>query len=260
MPEIVVKPALTEIGKKRLAEGRFNITKASVSDDGINYGLIDPSFQDPLVQIKRTKLFDVWKDSSNILKNKIPVDPYYSRDVSNKIVLNFQPVQDRSISIAGGSGERSVSVPSINESGNTRRLDFYGTRQLHFDDKIDVQIHAPRIGNPAFTGNSQFLTYTLDSTKHFTIMYGGSSWNPGRDPSQRNNREAFSADDKSHEDIPKTVNIFNSAPHYLILQYKGNFDYERVGENVYSTYLTVFSETTGHFEKIKLSLIPANSQ
>jgi len=168
MSEIKIKPALTDIGKKRLSEGKFDITKATVSDDGVNYRLIDTSFQDPLLQLKRTRLFDVWKDATSIMENKIPRDEEDLIGIGKKIKLNFEVLRDE-ITINKMGEPNEVDFPNITNTGDGNRfIDFYATSQNEFGEERDIRIEIPFENNPAIT-KRQFLTFTLENCRYFDI-------------------------------------------------------------------------------------------
>ena len=72
--DIILDAVLTDLGRKRLAEGRFNVTKFALSDEEINYQLWDTtqaysSYYD--LQILQTPILEAFTSNESLLKSKL---------------------------------------------------------------------------------------------------------------------------------------------------------------------------------------------
>ena len=73
--DIILDAVLTDLGRKRLAEGNYQITKFAIGDDEIDYGLYNlnhPSgsaYYD--LEILQTPVFEAFTNNTSVLKSNL---------------------------------------------------------------------------------------------------------------------------------------------------------------------------------------------
>ena len=252
---LVLQPTLTEIGKKRLLENRFKISKFALSDDGVNYKLLDDNIIDPELAVKRTPVLSVWKDSSFNLNNKLVHDgDYYlsEKDFNPSTVVLGEPVQVH----PNGFGS-AINFPRILSEDGTTTIQYYLTNSDISSLKKDIEIF---FNSSAIQGD--FVSATISESKFFDIYLPENSVNI--DTLRRKNfDDAFISSDERTL-FPKTVNVFANSSvqqeNKFAVHYKGNFRYDRLDTERYETTITLMEEETGRFQKIKLQIIPTSRQ
>lgn len=281
-----VQPTLTEIGKKRMLENRFNITKFALADDGVNYKLVDKNIIDPELAVKRTPVLSVWKDSSFNMNNKLLVnkdDPYKSEKNFNPSFAPLERVEVNPVNI----GE--INFPRTIKESNSVTLQYYVTgndiSKLSHDTRIEIPFSmtdeistAERLQSRTLLGANlrdddrrvvdgdvmgNFIVATISDSTYFDL-YLESDSNPYRGILNGVNfDEAFEVSDEKKK-FPKTINFYvgedNSKFNSFVLHYKGNFKYESVDTEIYETTITLMEENTGRFQKLKVQLIPSSRQ
>lgn len=120
-----IEAKMTRLGKKRLAENRFNPTKFSLSDDGINYDLYNTGLIDPNLPITRSPLFNISRDSTSLMKsrllkmgNSINQNGYFNFD------LEFIRENNIEKNVKLGNGEFSMKYPHLADR-SMKKLYFY---------------------------------------------------------------------------------------------------------------------------------------
>jgi hypothetical protein len=243
-----------------LNENRFFPTKFAVSDDSINYNLLDFNLNDSTLKIDRGVFYKPSKDNASSLKNKIFVNALddtsntdYSPNRTNfSIGINHNTVSKRQTSDGA-----EVFVPElINSSLDSRMLVYTLTTSDIARQSNEIQItFYPSVGE-------YNMTVVLHNQKYFDIKLSNEQISNNPRYNQRNFAEVVGYTNSNRNlDIPKTINVFSryKDPRAPIsnyssfnLRYKGNMIYENTGNKVYQTLLTFFSETTGQFEHIQL--------
>lgn len=292
--QLVLQPKLTEIGKKRLLENRFDITKIAVADDGVNYKLINENIIDPELAVKRTPVLSAWKDSSFNMNNKIIVDgkaTYISEkdfDPSINVLGELMTVRPK------GMGSE-VKFPRVLSEEDTVTVQYFITNNDISKEKVNLQFAfnskmvdgddsgggnrsiAMRtserqsgdmisgMSRPIRTPNRQrgdFLVATLSESKYFDIYISEDNVNRSI-METKNFQDAFRVNDEK-EKFPKVVNVYlgsnNSPDNSFYLHYKGNFRHDQIDTERYETTLTLMEESTGRFQKIKIQVIPTSQQ
>lgn len=273
---LVLQPTLTEIGKKRLLQNKFNITKIAVADDGVNYKLINQNIIDPELAVKRTPVLSAWKDSSFNMNNKVIVNGNGSYiiekefDVSTTVLGDFETVRPK------GLGQ-AVNFPRVLNEEGTVTVQYFITDNDVSTRKVDLLFAFKKTQL-----SSDFLVATLSDSKYFDIAIQDNipieddvddAGESRSDQSENNNRQrglrgknfddAFTVTDKK-EGFPKVVNASlnhdNREYNSFYIHYKGNFRYDRIDTEKYETTLTLMEESTGRFQKIKIQLIPTSQQ
>jgi len=293
--QLVLQPKLTEIGKKRLLENRFDITKIAVADDGVNYKLINENIIDPELAVKRTPVLSAWKDSSFNMNNKIIVDgkaTYISEkdfDPSINILGDLMTVRPKGMGSEINfprvlSEEDTVTVQYFitNNDISKEKVDLqfaFNSKMIDGDDSsgerdrpINIRTSERQGGNmisgmsrPIRTSNRQrgdFLVATLSESKYFDVYISEDNVNRSI-METKNFQDAFTVSDE-RERFPKVVNVYlgsnNSPDNSFYLHYKGNFRYDQIDTERYETTLTLMEESTGRFQKIKIQIIPTSQQ
>lgn len=264
-----VKGALTRLGRQRVAEGNLNISKFAVSSDGVNYNLASENLVDPFIAIKRTPLFDVWKDGSSIQYKLIPRQRIPNYDPEFRYPFNVQNTTTLSkVSFLGQ--ETPQDFPThVNENGR-KEIIFYGTTQneLNRIQTVNFQLKTNEV--PFLNNEYSFVTVILHDLKYFDIGLTQGQRNLfGTDnlPSleARNNANNASLGTSETSDFPKYLTMAvrratGTTPNYtnfsFDLRYRGNYRYKYPQVNRYETLLTIFSEETGHMEHIRLIISP----
>lgn len=264
-----VKGALTRLGRQRVAEGNLTISKFAVSSDGVNYNLASENLVDPFIAIKRTPLFDVWKDGSSIQYKLIPRQRISNYDPEFRYPFNIQNTTTLSkVSILGQ--ETPQDFPTyLNENGR-KEIVFYGTTQneLNRIQTVNFQLKTNEV--PFLNNDYSYITIILHDLKYFDIGLTQGQRNLfGADnlPSieARNNPTNVSLGTSETSDFPKYLTLAvkrstGTTPNYtnfsFDLRYRGNYRYRYPQINRYETLLTVFSEETGNMEHIRLIISP----
>jgi len=262
-----LQPTLTEIGKKRLLENRFYVSKIALADDGINYKLINPNIIDPELAVKRSPLLSVWKDSSFNLNNKIIVNNSETYLSEKDFKVSISNVDDEIKVYPKGFG-KEIDFPRFIKEDEVVTIQYYITSNEISKRKprISMSFSSQNIEGEIFNGRNfdklKILSATLEDTRYFDFIV-----DPNNVHSNilhyKNFTEAFQTDDIKHN-FPKTVNIYtgssNESENSFYLKYKGNFRYEKMDKELYETSLTLMSEYSGRIQKIKLQIIPTSRQ
>lgn len=265
-----VRGALTKLGRQRAAEGNLNITKFAVSSDGVNYGLANENLSDPLIAIKRTALFDVWRDSPSVQYKMIPrfrianYDPTFQFPVNMTRQQNLAPVSIQGI-------EEARPYPYyLNENGR-KEIIYYGTSQRELKRTQTVTINFLPNDMYFMSGNGfKYITVILHDTRFFDIAQSDLQrtmlqTENVQGAGARNNASAGSLGMDIAVDLPKYVNIAirrtttaNDSPNKFSfdLQYRGNYLYRNPEVNRYETLLSFLSEDTGNVEHVRLIISP----
>ena len=135
-----VRSSLTKVGKKRASENRFNVTKVAFADDGINYNLLSINLPQKDLAVSRTPLFDVWKNSENVLQNKILIFPDGIPILPSEYNFNIQ------MDIQGENRKRSVATVRadvnfpefVRRQGVSKRIMYYNTSPVESAQMQDV--------------------------------------------------------------------------------------------------------------------------
>lgn len=162
------RATLTKIGRKRFNENRFNITKFALSDDGINYNLLNKSQVDPLLTIQRGLTFFPCRASEKLAFNKInPTSENFALSKHNfEIEVDPEPFE------VVRSKERfdtaRVAKPTISTNFNFKELRYRYTDLTSLKDKINSFVKIKFDSLPIRT-NGSYLTVILHSNKVFDI-------------------------------------------------------------------------------------------
>jgi hypothetical protein len=267
---LTVRGALTKLGRQRSAEGNLNITKFAVSSDGVNFGLANENLTDPLLAIKRTPLFDVWKDGPSVQYKMIPrfrisnFDPSFQFPIGVTRQTNLAPV-----SILGIEEARPYPY-YLNENGRKEMI-FYGTSQRELKRVQTVTVNFVPNDMYFMTSNAvKFITVILHDTRYFDIALSDQQRNMIQTENVqtaggRNNGQANSLGLDSPVDLPKYLNVAirritttteTPAKFSFDLRYRGNYIYRNPEFNKYETLLTFLSEDTGNMEHVRLVVSP----
>jgi len=286
---IEISATLTRLGKQRINENEFTPTKFALSDDNINYSLIDNTLIIPDIKVQRTPFFNVYRDGASLLKNKLRV----MTDGENELLPalhNFQfsfgsaNRQSNQISVDGKT-RQNPSI-TIDETG-VKTIVYYITNSEIAKKPIDSVINIDYASLPM--KKNQYITATLHSQQYFDLkltdenVKKNTKFSTNNNTFNRNFNEATIYTNK-RVDLPKIVNtyctdisqdILNAGQgnasvgitqlqkmfgdsynvgfsNGISLRYKGNFVYQNVGIASYDTLLTLFSEETGQYENIKI--------
>lgn len=291
---LVLKGQLTKIGRRRVLENKFDISKFAVSDDDINYRLVNENLVDPYIAIERSLLFNLNMDSNIGLKSKI----YRREEGAPRPSLHDFNVSTNNQSVPSELYEGDAEVISetnfqnerVNPKGFTDEIIFprtyigdytalrYFIPNATVANQIkDIHIVLPFENLPLRRENSP-VSFTLHETKHFDIFLNEIS----QESIRRNWLHAYPArvqrevygspvvEVVKESDHPKTVTslISTSGVNSCTLRYKGNFKYENIGSDnfptfddyldktrMYRTFITVTCEATGRYQDIALELI-----
>lgn len=293
---ITINSTLTKIGKKRLAEKNFDISKVAFSDDGINYTLINDNLSDDDILIKRTPLLDVWKSGHLGMRNKILVNGDVPEDPNNSEKFNilFSESGKKSNNnaekfpklVVNGIGKKSIiyegydSIELNQKSTNKISFNFdsifdgtsprYLTVTLFDSTYFDIALTSQNMKNYLNMINADYLSADLKeelsvvphNQSIFQALEEGTSNASAvlNDALSRNFVSAYFIDHKTTDNVSKTINVSvtqeSDDSNSFSLYYKGNFDYKNVGVENHQTFLEILDERTGRVEFIRLSLIP----
>lgn len=266
----VVKGALTKLGRQRSAEGNLNITKVAMSSDGVNYDLANENLSDPLMAIKRTPLFDVWRDGPSMQYKMIPrfrisnFDPAFQFPIAMTRQNNLTPV-----SILGIEEPRPYPY-YLNENGR-KEIIYYGTSQRELKRTQTVTINFSPNDMYFMTGTGfKYITVILHDVRYFDIALSNAQTQMlqtenVQNAGARNNGSARSLGLDAPVDLPKYINVGirritttnDSATKFSFdLLYRGNYMYRNPEFNSYETLLTFLSEETGNVEHVRLVISP----
>lgn len=291
---LTISSTLTKIGKKRLTEGKFKISKVAIGDDGINYKLINNNLSDDNILIRRTPLFDVWKDGHMGIKNKVRLDkPSTYAPNTSKFDYNVVRLDDIKVSIGGDD----KNFPEVETTSGNKEIAFYGgsASDLYKRSHVSIQL----IHENIFGSNtpSRFITATLYDTSYFDIAVSVANVNQYTEVARMEEPVSGMVDDNAHninmmnlmdggspqdpitnmstmdrnylnsyflldenKPVPKVINVLTNQGqtqrNSFTLYYKGNFPYKDVGTQNYETVLELFDEVTGRTEYIELSIVP----
>lgn len=262
---LTIQASLTRLGKRRLTEGKFDITKFAVSDDGINYSLINKNLPEKDIRIQRSPLFNVWADGASSVVSKIPIGQIVNRDGNEVTITNplynfgwsMTPpsnVDNEDILITNSKiryllYNQSISRRSILKSTVTfpvSRIPLinYNIRGTFADNLISVTLHDNRYFDIGFTQDQVNFYNATESTRD--VFSKRNIHTTALDPS---NPSDFTKLPKTINIIPSDNEIFTQNVEFVLL-YKGNY----TGTNTYQTVLTIFCERTGHYQTIILEL------
>lgn len=265
---LTLNPTLTEIGKKRLLNDQFKITKFAIADDGVNYKLINENISIPELAVERSPVLSAWKDSSFNLNNKIRLvegdNLYFSEVDFNPSVTSL----DGEVKVFPKGFGKEVNFPRILKTEGNITVQFYltNTQIAKKNFRVLFSFSDEVVSGERFTGDnidqSKILVANLSDSKYFDLVLSDKS--PHKNIFQKKNfPEAFETV-KGFEKYPKTVNIYCGSKtltdNSFMLYYKGNYRYENIDSGAYETMLSLSDEKSGRFQKIKLQIIPVSSQ
>jgi hypothetical protein len=104
--DIILDAVLTDLGRKRLAAGRFNISKFALGDEEINYELWDPTdgrgshFYD--LQILQTPILEAFTSDQSLMKSRLVSLPRTSILYMPIFKLNSKQNHSRPNTVLGG--------------------------------------------------------------------------------------------------------------------------------------------------------------
>jgi hypothetical protein len=266
---LTIQASLTRLGKRRLSEGKLDITKFAVSDDGINYSMINKNLPEKDIRIERSPLFSVWADGASSIISKIPISRAVNdknQDITN-LLYNF------------GWGLSPDEDQPIKKIGNKILFDFssgetvFGVRD-NLKGTFNIPVRAiPRI-RYKLTGQQSSprdcITITLHDNRFFDIGFSQQtidrfmsmqSNNSARETFENRNifKTPINLNTSEFSRLPKTLNLpSRSFDNTAILDgnmvfdlvYKGNY----LGGTSYETLITLMCELTGHYENIVLRI------
>lgn len=264
---------LTSLGKKRVLENNFDITKFAVSDDGVNYGLINENLLDPYLAIERAVLFNKHNDSNQHLRNRITID---KPTTTGDSIHDFNLKNDTNVRINPIDSFFKANFPQF-EGGSVNRFEYYITDADLANKRHETEMTIENENIPLF--NQVILSpisITLHNSKYFDIrlkeeerIAPSSLWNA----EDYNWESAFedSVDDQYSKpsQYPKTITMLNMAdrPNKFNLVYRGNFKYEGKSRSDFNSYnefednrkmhrtaLTIRCEKTGKYQEIMLEI------
>lgn len=264
---LLLQPTITSIGKKRLLEDQFRITKFALADDGVNYKLINENIIDPELAVKRTPVLSVWKDSSFNLNNKVFLDDivYPSENDFNPSISNIS--ESKQVHPKGFGKE--INFPRVLKEEEVITIQFFITGNDIGDETHDLKIYfEPSMveGNLHEDGgnrdNLKWLIATLSETRYFDIAV--TTNNPNASLLRwKNFDSAFDVNEK-RDKFPKTVNVYCGDTveenNYFVLHYKGNFLYDHIDADIYETSINLSSEQSGKTQILKVQIIPTSKQ
>lgn len=275
---------LTSLGKMRVLENNFDITKFAVSDDGTNYRLINENLLDPYIAIERSLLFNKNNDSNMLLKNRIPIDKL--DDMSSSIFdfnVGNRTIGDN-IKINPINFFNKIEFPHITKSiDDVNKYRFFITDAELANKEFKMELTIDHENIPLMIQSAPSpISITLHNSKYFDIRLKEEERAPtltDKLPEDINWESAFedSRNDQYSKPIryPKTITMMNGRdrPNGFILKYRGNFKYEGKSRSefnshddyinntkVYNTILTIRCELTGLYEDILLQLIKTESK
>jgi len=242
-------PKLTDIGKKRLLENRFNITKFSMADDGINYKLINKNLHNPTISIERTPLLKTWRDSSFNLQNRLIVN----NDESYISEKNFKPkiyYKNEEVFVHPKSFDKQINFPLVINQDEKYTIQYYITNNEIARNKVEIEFTFKNINI------NNILNATLSETVYFDI-YTSHEKNL-----KKNFKENLTFSEKKRK-FSKSINIDCSDDNHINnsfnIRYKGNFGWSSIDTERYETSIKLMDEKTGQFQIIKLQIIPKES-
>lgn len=292
---LTIQSALTKIGRKRSAEGKFNITKIAFADDSINYSLINDNLSDDGILLKRSPMFDVWGDSQSVLKNKILVQETAEQFPNDfDFGASFSRVGNKPEVQVQGKGTVKFPV-QVTDSG-FKTFEYYGTDNVELGEQVDIVLEFAFQQLQGTNGQSRYITISLADTTYFDIALTPENvtkfsrvpnnfdlsdslledpWNRANFDLIRgnNNRranvdehllnrnwtEGFILNKTDREKTPKTINVLTTVDergNSFFIRYRGNYTYRNPQSGRYETTLSIFDEITGQTEYIKLAIIP----
>ena len=235
---ITVSPTLTDIGKRRLLENKFHISKIALSDDGVNYKLTDRSISNPDILVKRSPLLKVWTDSPFQLNNKLILngEKYTS-------TINFNPnfIHTEDIKVHPVNMNKMINFPQISsDNDDTKYIKYFLT-----SNELADSIHDLKVDLREYTNNfdNKVIAVTLSEGRYFNIytkngVNSNINFGSAFDNSKRNNIYS------------KTINIRDGI---FYLMYNSRFRRKPL-DRLYECSLILMDQDTGQTQKMKLQI------
>lgn len=266
---IIIQSSLTRLGRKRLTESRFSITKFAVSDDGINYALINGNLPQPEIYLERMPLFSVWKDGASVVRNKIPMDK--PSIPSSVFSYNIQTIKPNSTVLQPNNTNKNESNPILAFNTQSKTVEYEFVDVLQCKTITNTVFRLPYFNLPIASkrNHDNFISVTLHDNRYFdigvepnyaTLIANGSAQNL----LARNFQSALTVTESGFSTLPKTINLATTdqIDATFILMYKGNYPFKNIGTDRFETMLTIFCEESGATEDIRLTIklsTPKNS-
>lgn len=265
--DLTISSTLTRLGRKRLSQGNFKITKFAVADDGVNYNLYSTNLPEPDIYITRSPIFSLWKDGASSVQSKIPIQAIDAQYVNYKYKLNVvKPAT--SVSTQSTDENTADSNPRYIDTGVNKNIvyNFVTNPQTKTEISTEMSMVFQNLPFPNGAGNS-YISITLHDNKYFDIgvtpVYLRNlqdnfvSQGIYSDFTKRNDmNQILVSKSSSSNSLPKTINLgyTDILDINFVLLYKGNYPFKNVGVNSYDTVLSILCEETGLTEDIRLTI------
>lgn len=164
--ELLINAKLTKVGRQRLFENRFNITKFAGSDDGINYDLIDENLIDRFIPIERSLAFHIWRNSEDVQKNLLSVDKSARLSKWN---YDLTVQQQRTFQTSNDANNRDDIVrPVLQNFESNKQIAYRFKGTFGIKDEIDsvLSISIDSLPSPQ---SGRLYSITLHDPFHFDI-------------------------------------------------------------------------------------------
>lgn len=265
---------LTSLGKKRVLENNFDISKFAVSDDGVNYRLINENLLDPYIGIERLVLFNKHNDASQHLRNRIPID---KPNAVESALHDFNIKSGTNTRINPIGRNWKISYPQ-GTTGQEDKYSYYITDADLANKRHETEMTINYENIPLFNQiDVSPISITLHNSKYFDIRLkeeervpASSMWD-AKDYNWESSFEDSVDDDYSKPThYPKTITMLNMTgrPNTFNLVYRGNFKYEGKNRSDFNSYeefidntkihktgLTIRCELTGKYQDIILQIV-----
>ena len=138
--DIIIDAVLTEVGKKRMAQGKFRVSKFSLGDDEIDYNLFDAENDDEVGYTQRLLTASVMEAGStngaNILYgvqtfSNQKIDYFPILKVNKAIGVSTNPTLSQGL-VAGRATTASAYYLSVNEETTEKINEIFATGSFKF--------------------------------------------------------------------------------------------------------------------------------
>jgi len=170
--DIILDAVLTDVGRKRMAQGNFRITKYDFGDDEIDYGLYNKNHPSGSayydLEILQTPILEAFVKKAAVID--FPLLSYTRTDLLYLPVVKRNQLVDSAVAVTGGMVQIAVNTETsnwiqTNTSGSTYNLIAAAASGIHFVGEIGLdttQLVSTSANKSAYLVNTNLMDKLIE--------------------------------------------------------------------------------------------------